>query len=161
VGRFAAGAEVDVEVLPFRACLLMATTKPVNELGVSGCDYAVVRDVAGKPAVLKLLGRPGETAAIQLLGSASEYAGATLDGKPLKGLLEGETIRVSFPGQPPKEPWHRKLGDLKPSTVPADAESLYEATCFAADNNALEVRSLLRSGPTRIPQVWLLRFRRS
>ena len=36
---------------------------------------------------------------------------------------------------------------------PADAEALYEATCFAADNNALEVRSLLRSGPTRIPQV--------
>ncbi|MGO8677826.1 MAG: hypothetical protein ACLQVX_18380 [Limisphaerales bacterium] len=153
LGRFAVGAEVDVEVLPFRACLLMATTKPVNELGVSGCDYAVVRDVAGKPAVLKLLGRPGETASIQLLGSGSEYAEATLDGKPLKGLLEGETIRVSFPGQLPKEPWHRKLGDLKPSTVPADAESLYEATCFAADNNALEVRSLLRSGPTRIPQV--------
>ena len=38
-------------------------------------------------------------------------------------------------------------------TAPADAEALYEATCFAADNNALEVRSLLRSGPTRIPEV--------
>ena len=38
-------------------------------------------------------------------------------------------------------------------SVPKDAESLYEATCFAADNNALEARSLLRSGPTKIPQV--------
>ena len=37
--------------------------------------------------------------------------------------------------------------------VPADAEALYEATCFAADNNALEVRSLQRSGPSRVPQV--------
>ena len=42
---------------------------------------------------------------------------------------------------------------LQPCDVPSDAEALYEATCFAADNNALEVRSLLRSGPTAIPEV--------
>ncbi len=36
---------------------------------------------------------------------------------------------------------------------PDDAEFLYEASCFAADNNALEVRSIKRSGPTDIPQV--------
>jgi len=34
-----------------------------------------------------------------------------------------------------------------------DAEALYEATVFAADNNALEVRSLLRSGNIEIPEV--------
>jgi len=32
-------------------------------------------------------------------------------------------------------------------------EALYEATCFAADNNALEIRSKFRSGPTAIRQV--------
>lgn len=37
--------------------------------------------------------------------------------------------------------------------MPARAEALYEATCFAADSNALEVRCLGRSGPSRIPQV--------
>lgn len=37
--------------------------------------------------------------------------------------------------------------------MPADAEALYETSCFASDNNAFEVRSLLRSGPTKIPQV--------
>lgn len=37
--------------------------------------------------------------------------------------------------------------------IPTDASALYEATVFAADNNALEVRSLQRSGETRIPQV--------
>jgi len=153
LGRFAEGTGVDVEVLPFRVCLLMAATKPVNELGVSGCDYTVVRDIAGKPASLNVLGRPGETVSMKLLGSGSGYAGATLDGKPLKGFIEGETIQVSFPGRLPKQPWHRKLGDLQVVPVPADAESLYEATCFAADNNALEVRSLMRSGPTHIPQV--------
>jgi len=47
----------------------------------------------------------------------------------------------------------RRLAELRPVEIPADAEALYEATVFAADNNALEVRSLMRSGPTEIPQV--------
>ncbi len=52
-----------------------------------------------------------------------------------------------------KQPWHRKLADLTPSELPAKWEGLYEATMFAADNNALELRSLKRSGPTKIPAV--------
>ncbi len=52
-----------------------------------------------------------------------------------------------------KKPWHRKLVDLNSSDLPADWQGLYEATCFAADNNALEIRSLARSGETMIPAV--------
>ena len=52
-----------------------------------------------------------------------------------------------------KQPWHRKLADLKSSNLPQDWAAFYEATCFAADNNALEIRSLKRSGPTKIPAV--------
>ncbi|MEY3394091.1 MAG: hypothetical protein RL346_327 [Verrucomicrobiota bacterium] len=52
-----------------------------------------------------------------------------------------------------KQPWHRKLADLTPSDLPSDWEGLYETTMFAADNNALELRSLKRSGPTNIPAV--------
>ena len=51
------------------------------------------------------------------------------------------------------KPWHRKLSDLTSAELPSDWEGLYEATCFAADNNALELRSLERSGPTKIPAV--------
>lgn len=54
---------------------------------------------------------------------------------------------------PLKQPWHRKLADLKRADLPADWAGLYESTCFSADNNALELRSLVRSGPTRIPAV--------
>lgn len=54
---------------------------------------------------------------------------------------------------PLKQPWHRKLADMKPTDLPADWSGLYEATCFAADNNALELRSLERSGPTQVPAV--------
>jgi hypothetical protein len=52
-----------------------------------------------------------------------------------------------------KQPWHRKLTELTPSELPSNWEGLYEATMFAADNNALELRSLKRSGPTKIPAV--------
>ncbi len=54
---------------------------------------------------------------------------------------------------PLEQPWHRKLADLSPTELPADWEGLYEATMFAADNNALELRSLDRSGPSEIPAV--------
>ncbi|MFZ9933759.1 MAG: hypothetical protein ACO3G9_11265, partial [Chthoniobacterales bacterium] len=54
---------------------------------------------------------------------------------------------------PLKQPWHRKLAELSPAPLPADWEGLYEATLFAADNNALELRSLARSGPSRVPAV--------
>lgn len=47
----------------------------------------------------------------------------------------------------------QKLANLQPCEVPADADALYEATVFAADNNALEVRSLERSGETKVPEV--------
>ena len=52
-----------------------------------------------------------------------------------------------------KKPWHRKLADLKATDLPDDWVGFYEATCFAADNNALELRSLERSGPSKIPAV--------
>jgi len=54
---------------------------------------------------------------------------------------------------PLKQPWHRKLADMKKSDLHVDWAGLYESTCFAADNNALELRSLERSGPTQIPAV--------
>ena len=153
LGEFAFGSQVEVEVLPFRACLVAASTKPMDEPGVSGCDYAVVRDVPGKPTVLKLMGMPGETVSVKLAVPARTFTSASLESHTVNGLLKGDALKVSFPGRGPKSAWHRKLGDLRPAEVPADAESLYEATCFAADNNALEARSLARSGPTRIPEV--------
>jgi len=48
---------------------------------------------------------------------------------------------------------HRKIANFQEISIPEDANALYEATVFAADNNALEVRSLFRSGETNIQQV--------
>jgi len=153
IGRFKGGAEVKVEVLPFRSCLLLATTKPSGELGVEGCDYQVIRDRPGKSVVIKLLGMPGSKASVKLAPTGRGLTGATVGGKPAAGLLKGKSADVAFGGEALKQAWHRKLGELKPAKVPSDAEALYEATCFAADSNALEYRSRQRSGPTKIPQV--------
>ncbi len=152
LGTFDHGDEIEVTVAPFRSCLIMATAVECNEIGVEGCIYEVVRDTPGKPAKVKLLGMPGESAHVRLRAGRRKFSVAAIDGKPApKFLQKGAT--VTFPGEPVENNWHRKLADLQPVDVPADAEQLYEATCFKAPNDALEVQSLRRSGPSRIPQV--------
>ena len=153
LGVHAYGASVEIEVLPFRACLLLATRTPCEEPGVEGCAYEVVRDVPGKPLVIKLLGEPGTQKEIRFRVPSRTFKRATLDGVETPAIARGELATVSFPGSRLTQPWHRMLGALTSADVPADAEALYEATCFAADSNALEVRELQRSGPTAIAAV--------
>ena len=152
IGTFKKGGVVDIEVLPFRSCLLMATSKQ-TEFGIKGCDYELIRDVPGKAVLIKLLGMPGEKRNIELISASRKFKSAQISGHRFDGLIKGKSVEISFPGTPLKEDYHHKLGDLSPCDLPADAEALYEATCFAANNNALEVRALQRSGPSRIPQV--------
>jgi len=153
IGSYPYGSKVELEVLPFRSCLVKVTTAKDSERSVEGCNYEVVREVDGKPMEIKLLGFPGEKCSIKLTGDYSKFHTAVLGNTAQSGLLKGKTVDIRFPGTPLKENYHRKLGDLTECAIPGNAQALYEATCFAADNNALEVRSLQRSGPTQIPQV--------
>ena len=153
LGTFTPGQSVKVTVPAFRGFVMIASSEPSKELGVVGCDYEVVRDVPGRLAVIKLLGMPGTTATVSLPQQPRAFTKATLDDHDAAELLEGKAVEVAFPGKKLSSPWHRKLSDLASCDVPADAMSLYEATCYAADNNALELRTKLRSGETRIPQV--------
>ncbi|HEX3134873.1 MAG TPA: discoidin domain-containing protein [Planctomycetota bacterium] len=162
IGRFTPGQSVTIEVAPFRALLLLATTTPPDEPAVEGCDYELVQDVPVKPARLRLLGEPGSSATVTAHDARGHRdgagkvvltpAGGNGGGIPLTASL-GQPIAVHFPGTPLVLPVHRKLADLTATPVPADAEALYEATCFAADNNALELRSLARAGSTVFPAV--------
>ncbi len=157
LGEFPHGATVEVEVLPFRSCLIIAAMKgaPVNsqEITFTGADYEVVRDVQDKPVKVTLLGMPGTKARVALAQGTRKFSRAVLGGKAAAAISQGKAVDVVFPGQPLKHPWHRKLAGLVPESVPADAEVLYEVTCFAADNNCLEARCMARSGPTNIPEV--------
>lgn len=136
-GDYRYGETIEVEVSPFRSFLLLVTNIPVDEPGVTGCDYDVVRNVPERDIEIRLLGASGSSAQLS--------------------LPNGVQTQVNFEGEPLRENWHRKLGDLSEIPVPDDARSLYEATCFAADNNALEFRELVRSGPTEFLPVQVAR----
>jgi hypothetical protein len=151
IGQFDWGDTVPVTVEPFRACLLMATTQSNAEIGFHGCDGEIIRDKPDEPAELLLWGMPGTKTTVRI--DAENYSTASLDGESTNELLSDQGATVHFDGEPLVGDWHRKLADLEAIDVPEDAEALYESTCFAADNNALEVRELLRSGPTRFGAV--------
>jgi hypothetical protein len=137
LGDFSKGQSVPVQVAPFRSCLVLVTTGNCDEPGVIGCDYEVIKNIPGKPIIIKLKSLPGTTARITLFNNHKT----------------NQNILIHFPGKRLKHPFHRKLAKLESCEIPVDAEALYEATVFAADNNALEVRSLVRSGASDIPRV--------
>lgn len=153
LGVFKQGDEVPVPVDPFRAALVLVTPPGQGGVGIRGCDFEVIRDIPQKPVEIALKGLPGTNHSISLQGVLDRFQRAELDGREVPGLIRGDSINVSFPGEELQEPYNRKLADLEPCPTPEDAEALYEATVFAADNNALEVRALQRSGDTAIPQV--------
>ncbi len=152
LGTFSKGDQVSVAVMPFRACMLMATAEEIGESLILGADFQVLKNLKGQPIEIDVLGMPGTQTNISLL-NANEYKSATINGRSASKLLEGASVLISFPGELLSKSLHRKLGTFTTCPIPADAEALYEATVFASDNNALEVRSLFRSGPTTIPQV--------
>jgi len=156
IGRFTPENEVEVEVQPFRAALFLITQHP-SEIDLRGCDYQVLEEVSGKPVVIKLLGLPGQKVKLSWGGSELPVSQAFLN-RSLRSTFFRKGISFKFPGPKFKNPYHRKLGDLSSYTVtPALASYLYEGSCFAADNNALEIRSLDRAGQSTIRTVNLAR----
>lgn len=152
IGKFNYGDKVIIEVAPFRSYMLLVTNKMYDEPSVDGINYRVVKDVSGMPKEIDLLGMPGETSTISIPNYIN-YKEVTLNGQKINKLLLGGKTKIQFPGVKLKHKPHRKLANLKPTTDEVDINALYEATVFAADNNALEVRSIERSGNTKIKEV--------
>jgi len=138
MGSHAYGSEVEVTVLPFRTCLVKVTSAPeIDRVTVSGVPYQIINDRVGDHARIKLLGRPGET-----------YSYRIKSGKKVKSGT------VTFPGEKLKDSPLRHISAMDKCTLtPSEASAVYYATAFAADNNALEARSLKRSGESAIPEV--------
>ncbi|HEY0056995.1 MAG TPA: hypothetical protein VGB63_16720 [Pedobacter sp.] len=151
LGLYASGTEVEVNVDPFRAAMFTITADTKKELTVEGVDYQVIKDVPGKPVEIRLLGMPGKSSLITVTGADKKIKSARLDGTPVSNIIGG--YKIKFSGTPLTKPTHRKLGELQPASVPSNARSLYETAYFGLDNNALEVRSLERAGPTKFPAV--------
>ena len=154
LGTHEYGSVIEVTVAPFRASLVKITTAPEKDkIALSGVPYQIINDKAGNGCEVKLLGMPGETYNVKLGACKGSFRSAMLDGASVKALLAGETVAVSFPGEKLQKYYHRHISAMGKCDVPRDASSLYYATLYAADNNALEVRSLKRSGTTSVPQV--------
>ena len=154
LGRHAWGTSFEVEVLPFRAALLKLTTeREKDRVLLSGIPYRIINDRVGEEAEVELLGEPGQTYRVSMEKGSRRFRSAEVDGSEMRALISGKSVSLTFPGQPLREKWHRRVAELQPADVPADAASLYYATAFAADNNAMEVRSLQRSGETKVAEV--------
>ena len=152
MGSFKFGKTVEVTVEPFRAAMFLVTVKGFDEPGVKGAPYRLVRNVKGKNILIDVYGDPGTKANI-LLFNVNSFTGVKISDGPQSKFIKKSKTPLRFPGKKLTLPVHRKIADMTEVPVPDDVEALYEATVFSADNNALEVRSLQRSGKTNIPEV--------
>ncbi len=152
LGSYNYGDKIEITVEGFRSYLLAVSTSGIDEYGVEGLDYRVVSDLEGRDVEIDLLALPGTTQRLSL-PEGIEAKRVLIDGVHYPRLAKGGSEIITFEGDLLKEDYHRKIIDLQRCDVPSDALALYEATIFAADNNALEVRSIERSGDTQIAQV--------
>ncbi len=137
-GKHSYGSSIDVKVPAFRSVLLKVTTeKETDRLLISGVPYQIINDRVGDKSDVKLLGTAGKTYKYNIQKGSFRKSG-----------------KVTFQGEAPKYDYHRKIaGMTKCEKSPDDISSIYYATCFAADNNTHELRSLKRSGETKIKEV--------
>jgi hypothetical protein len=145
LGSYAYNAEASVKIEPFRSALFIATTADYQDPLITGSRFNVVKNVPGQPVIIDLIGAPGTDVSVSLIYPEKYKKAVLANGSTLKTIHFGGTKLKSSP--------YRKLNDFTPIAIPADAAALYEATVFSADNNALEVRSLERSGDTQIPEI--------
>ncbi len=152
LGKHKFGSNQKVVVEPFRSAMFLITVNSYDEPAIKGAPYSVIRNVAGKPVLIDVYGDAGTKASVSL-PDAEDYTMVKVGNKVDKKLIKGKKSTLRFSGAKLKLPVHRKLADMEEVPVPEDAGALYEATVFVADNNALEVRSLYRSGETNILEV--------
>lgn len=154
IGKFENGKQIKVEVKPFRSCLLIVSTRSIDEPAIVGTDFNVIKNIEGRAVEMEVLGWPGTQTDIELTDH-EKYTSALLDDEIEKSLLKGKKLKIEFPGTKLEKEILRKISDFEVlDTLDNIAwESLYEATIYSADNNALEVRSIQRSGWSEIPEV--------
>ena len=125
---------VDVIVPAFRVVLIAVFDDNEfykNTFALSDCEYEVVREKDGKPIEINIL---------------------KTNGNPVK-KIGGDILIENCPVIDVTHSSPLFLGTMKKCDTPENAEQLYEATMFRADNDSLESQSVKRSGYTARPQV--------
>lgn len=153
LGTFKPGSEVSITVLPFHASLIKISSNPNPELVLKGVGYRVIKNIPDQPVTISLVGLAGQKISFSLSDFHRKYQKASLNGKDVSSLLNGNQVSFRFPGKNREITYLNKLGDMQLTDIPANPEKYVESCFFAADNNALEVRERIRSGTTKFSQV--------
>ncbi len=135
LGEYKAGDKVEIELMPFRAALIEVSVVDEAEPMLANCKYEIVKeDQNGLPVEVKILTCDGND--ITLINKGVETF-----------FMHGEKCDTAE-----KAPVY--LGELSNSERnPENGEELYETAMYSISNDALEARSILRSGETKIPEV--------
>ena len=135
VGIYDPGDQVEIELSPFRACLLEAAAVSEAYPVLENCAYEMIReDENGAPVEIKMLYTAGGEVTMLANGNRSIF-----------GSFEPTDIREKAP---------EYLATMTDNSAAVSrGEELYEAAQFGLDNDSLESRELRRSGPTAVPQV--------
>ena len=143
IGCFSYGETAEISLAPFRAALIEICAAEIAGEAIIGAEYEVLHeDESGRADKAKLL-----------CGNGTEK---NEDEVYLVNFSTGAKTRLQIPGghlADHRERVPQKIGALHAAPVPADSEYLYETACFAADNESMERRSLLRSGKTAMDSV--------
>jgi len=157
LGKFKTGSVVKMTILPFRAGLIKISSEQGGELVLKGVNYQVSRKVSDKPVSFILLGRAGEKVSFSLSGDNLDYKRALVNGNDASSLISNGEVSFTFPGKKKELIYLKSLGCLQLTDIPKDPELFFESCFYAADNNALEVRELFKSGSTRFHEVQVCR----
>lgn len=135
LGSFNIGDSIEIELMPFRATLIEIAVASETEPMLTNCEYEIIKEEKdGTPLEIKLLKNDGGDIKLRVNGSETFFMkGNACDIKEKAPVFLG------------------KLSDGEKN--PANGEELYETAIFAISNDALESRTMLRSGETKIPQV--------
>lgn len=135
IGSFNMGDTVEIELMPFRATLIEISIADKAEPMLTNCEYEIIKEEKdGTPVEIKLLKSDGSDISLRINSNESFF----MNGKDCD-IQEKAPV---FLGQ-----------ITKSEKNPENGEELYESAMFAINNDALEKRTMLRSGETKIPQV--------
>lgn len=135
LGFFNVGDKVEIELLPFRATLVELAVACQAEPMLTNCEYEIVKeDEKGVPEEVKYLKSDGGKVSLLINGEETFFA-----------EIEKTDIKEKAPVY---------LGTLSEEEKnPADGEYFYENAMYSIGNDSLEIRSIRRSGETKIPEV--------
>lgn len=135
LGTFSVGDNVEIELMPFRATLIEISAVNEAEPMLTNCEYEIIKESEnGTPLQVKILKSSSGNINLRVNGAESFFMNGTeCDIKEKAPVFLGEINEDE-----------RK---------PRNGEVLYETAMFAIDNDALEKRTIIRSGKTEIPQV--------